>query len=250
MQIGTGNNRLPGSAVAAEEADAVTPAPSAPVAPPVLSLPPRVRRKVSARELFLMAVLVLIVAAIALVLTGRAPKVEDVTPLFARLVAMVPRLTSAAPTNTVVLTPTQRKIVSEYSPVVPINETKRVKELVHNRVAAPDADNATNPVVAVSNTPPVVTPPSPLPVEKPLTVKEKPPAAAAIRTAERVIVWPDLQVSAVIGGANAKWFALINGQTKWVGEKIENATVISISTDHVTLEFSGEQRNYTVGTRR
>ena len=259
MQIGTGNNRLPGSASTAEEAAATATAPVAPAAPPpVLRPPPRPRRRLSARDIFLVVVLLLIVAAIALVVTGRAPKVEDVQPLLTRLVAMVPRMTAASPTNTVVLTPPPRKMVSEYSPVAPINETKRVKALAHNRVAETEADKSSNLVATASNSaamgkPP---PPPPPPVEtkpveaKPVATKDKPSAGATTLAAARVIAWPELQVSAAIGGANAKWVARINGQLLRVGDKVENTTVVSISTDHVTLEFSGEQRNYLVGSKR
>lgn len=224
MQIGTGNNRLPGSAPTANETAASAFSASAPVlaAPKPLEddVPPSSRK-----GLLLVVVLLLAATGGAYFLMGSGPKADAVKKFFAQLGAVVPGMGKSATTNAVVLTDAQRKFVAEYSPVKPINEAKRVKNLAHNRVAGQDdeATNVASPSAAATNT---------------------------AATADKATNWPEIKVTAAIGGANSKWFARINGQLVRVGDKVDGATVTLIAADHVTMGFSGEQRNFHVGGAR
>ena len=256
MQIGTGNNRLPGSAPIANE-PAATPAPA-----PVLAAPQPLADDAppsSRKGLLLVVVLLLAAAGGAYFLMGSGPKADAAKKLFAQLVALVPGMGSAATTNAVVLTDAQRKIVADYSPAKPINEAKRVKNLVRNRVADQD-DEATN-AAAVTGAPREggATSNASAAASKPAATAHKKPshpsasAAAATNTAaaaEKANNWPEIKVTASIGGANSKWFARINGQLVRVGDKIDGATVSSIAADHVTMDFGGETRNFHVGGSR
>lgn len=254
MQIGTGNNnRLPGSSLTENEV--------APVAPP---LPDPVVQESGAitdppagkKWLWLVAGLLLLAAAgVCWGITRGGGAFAEVKQFAARAMAAIPGLNLAAfsTTNRVELTAAQQKAVAEYSPVKAINETKRVKALARERVTGAEADAADSHAPVVAATPsnalpaPVATPP-PVPV-----ATAKPPATAvatAVVARTRAEPWPEIQVTATIGGANTKWYARINGQLVKVGDPVDRARVTEISADCVTLELNGEQRSFHAGARR
>ena len=263
MQIGTGNNRLPGSAPAANDAapaDVSAPAPVSQPAAPVEEAPSPGRKWV-----YLVVLLLLAGTAGVYFLLGSGAKlkipVPDVKQVWAQLVAALPGMGAAPATNGVVLTAAQRQAVAEYSPSVPIKEARRVKDLVRSHVAGAD-DTVTNAaVVAVpaNNSSVEAKPPVEVKTAAPAPATPTPskpvPAATTSRAGtggakDQTDTWPELQVSATIGGANAKWFARINGQLVRTGDKVDRVTVVMIASDRVTLELNGEQRDFHVGSRR
>jgi len=258
MQIGTGNNRLPGCAPTANDA--------APDVPPVTTAPVPARQAPPAggelrsgkKALFLVVALLLAATAGAFVLRGHVPEgKERVRQIIARLAAILPGMGSVATTNAAALTPTQRQWVSDYSPARPINDARRVKELVHNREAGQDSDVTTNTsaaavptaTVAAASNPPTGSEPAPV-ASGQLQPSRPPVPATHAPEKKKTDIWPEIRVTAIIGGANSKWIALINKQLVKAGDRVDGATVVVITADHVTMACNGEERDFLVGARR
>jgi type II secretory pathway component PulC len=87
------------------------------------------------------------------------------------------------------------------------------------------------PVVAAVVNPPPVTPPTP---PEPSKIGEPPPAAAAVG-------FPELMLQGISVGKK-KTFAIVNGKTLLLGDRIEGALLVKISTDSVTFDKAGTKR--------
>ena len=269
MQIGSGNNRLPGSAPAAgEPVPPSLPVEPAPEVPAEQDLSGNAEAPRTNWKALLLLALLLSAAAGAFFLTRYCRfGLPDVKPLWTRLVAVLPGMGTgagtAASTNGVVLTPAQRQVVLEYSPLKPINDVKRVKALARSRVEGQD-DEETNQVGTAATAKAVAAPaspagapvPAPASAAQPASVSNPPPAHPATPSATATskpagsAAWPEFQITAAIGGLNSKWYARINGQLVKVGDKVDGATVTAIAPDLITLDFNGEQRSFHVGGRR
>lgn len=218
----------------------------------------RSRRKTVA---FLIAATVLVVVASALLLRSRGwsragivSATDGVKRLAARMAGYLPGAGTAATNPGVALTPAQRRLVAEYSPVRPINETKRVKDLERNRVAGSNSGDtvraggsATLPVATgATSTPAVVSEPATTKCGKP-----KPPQPTdAASVAGKPIIWPAINITAAIGDRQSKWIARVNGRLVSVGDTIDDAVVVAISTQRVTLRYNGQQRDFFMGAGR
>lgn len=75
-----------------------------------------------------------------------------------------------------------------------------------------------------------------------------PVAPAAPAPAPKLVVWPRLAVTGVMGGRAGHGAVIINGQMLNVGETVEGARIVSADRRGVTLTFSGETRTVAVGT--
>jgi len=260
MQIGSGSNYLPGCAPTPKGVPSTTPPTPAPMAPE----PPPVRagrRHRTTVALLLVVGAVLVAVAGAFFVRGRewnragiASATDGVKRFFTRMAGYLPGTGATATNQGVVLTPAQQRLVAEYSPVRPINETKRVKELERSRVAEPNPDDrarvggaAIRPVaMGVTSTPAVVSEPAAATTEKSRT--SRPPVAAPV--AEKPFVWPAINVTAAIGDRQSKWIARVNGRLVTVGDTIDGALVVAISTQRVTLACNGQQRDFFMGAGR
>ena len=177
---------------------------------------------------------------------------------FSRLAAYLPGKGTAATND-------GQRTASEYSPIVPINEAKRVKSVVRDRVGAgqQEPEGATN-TVAVTPVAPVL-PAVPAATSTTVavagtgTAPAKPnPAgrlpgtgpAGAGTAVEKPFVWPDLKVTAAIGDRQGKWFARINGRLLTVGDTAEGTTVVAISAQRVIMGYGELQHEYYVGSGR
>jgi hypothetical protein len=268
MQIGSGNNQLPGNPPPTNAALPATP-PAAPTAGGAAGGATG-DRKVSC---LVVAVLLLVVGAVAaFFMLGRDLKglgagsgePGEQKKLLARLVASLPGAKAPGDimlTNGVRISAAQQRLVSEYSPAKPINEARRVREVERGRALGQEADPATGaPPVAVtapvpaagSPTAPAGSPPvaSTMPSmgSRTATPPRVAPAGAGV---EKPFVWPDVKITAIIGGAQqGKWLARINGKLVSVGETIDGVNVVAISAQSVTLAANGQQRELPVGSGR
>lgn len=87
------------------------------------------------------------------------------------------------------------------------------------------------PVVAVVTNPPPVTPPTP---PEPSKIVEPPPATAAVG-------FPELMLQGISVGKK-KTFAIVNGKTLLLGDRIEGALLVKIGADSVTFDKAGTKR--------
>jgi len=251
MQIGSGSNHLPGCAPApdgAPPATPVAPAPGMPEPPP-----PGRSRRMTIRFLIVAGAMV---AAVGLFLArGQAGKGGEISAakdgalrFLTRMAAALPGTGASATNGVAARTPTQQRLAAEYSPIRPINETKRVKELERNRVAGPNPDSATSAVisaaepVATNVTPPATVVPAPAAAG---SGKAKPlRQAGAVLTENKMPDWPAIKVTATIGDQHARWFARVNGHLVTTGDTINGAAVVAISWQSVTMKFNGQQRDF------
>jgi hypothetical protein len=262
MQIGSGANYLPGCAPTPNAAPSATP-PAAP--PPVAPEPSPARGGRSHRKTVGFLLLAIIVAASlagVFFALGRersgavcASVVKDVKTTLRRMAARLPGTDAATASNhSVARTPAQQRLVEEYSPIRPINEARRVKELEHNRVAGERPTGTTGavavaamPVAAGATSTPMVLP-KPAATRSGTSSPSQPPIAAPV--SEKPFVWPAIRITATIGDQHGKWFARINGRLVTVGDTVDGAVVVAISDQCVTLRYNGQQRDYGIGAGR
>lgn len=80
-------------------------------------------------------------------------------------------------------------------------------------------------------------------VLSPTALIKKIESVATARPAPKPVVWPTLQVSAIMAAqGTGRGAARINGRIVESGEQIEGVTVTSVRRDAVDLEFQGERR--------
>ncbi|PAW82824.1 MAG: hypothetical protein B9S33_14630 [Pedosphaera sp. Tous-C6FEB] len=87
------------------------------------------------------------------------------------------------------------------------------------------------PVVALEANPPPVTPPTP---PEPSKIGEPAPATAAVG-------FPELMLQGISVGKK-KTFAIVNGKTLLLGDRIEGALLVKIGADSVTFDKAGTKR--------
>jgi hypothetical protein len=274
MQIGSGNNHLPGCAPTAGVTPpaASTEPPSAPAFTPAAApgATPPVRPFDKKSSCLVAGVLLLVVlAAAAYFLVGREFKKaggsdgSGVRQALGKLASFLPGRTTVAVSNGVPLTAAQQRMVAELSPARPIHEARRVSGLESARVAGGETNAAAVavPVAATAAVPVAVAAPPPAAVAAPAATtpagKVKPArgtgtaGAASAIPAEKPFVWPEVRITAAIGDQQSKWFARINGRLVSVGDSVDGMSVVAISAQRVTLAAgNGQQRDFYVGAGR
>jgi hypothetical protein len=185
---------------------------------------------------------------------GISSAADGVKRFFTRMAGYLPGAGATATNSGVALTAAQRRLVAEYSPARPINETKRVKELERNRVAGSSSGDTVRAGGTVA--PPVATGATSIPavVSEPAATtsgKSKPPRlTVAAPVAGNPIVWPAINITATIGDRQSKWLARVNGRLVTVGDTVDDAVVVAISARRVTLTYNGQQRDFVIGAGR
>ena len=253
MQIGSNSSHIPGCAPVVDHT------PSAP--PPLVPSPPlRGRRRPP------LAVVVCLIAGVALVVvvgvvlalwharerTWLSSAADGIRHVFLR---MVYRPDATATNDSVTLTPAQLRLAAEYSPIRPINEAKRVIGLELDHVAVQNTDDtvradgsATGPTIAGATSTPTVVGSASAPAA---SRKSKPVRSAlAEPAAKKPFVWPTIKVTAAIGDRSSNWVASVNGRLVTVGDTVDGAVVVAISSRCVTLACEGQQRDFYIGSRR
>lgn len=261
MKIGTGSNSLPGCAPTPDNvtpAAASGPPPLDSVAPGGMPMPasPAVTAERGNSKPFMLAVVlvVLLVTGGAMYLghgnvgAGFGEAKKGVLTLAARYLPGPGVVTTNA---AVALTPAQQRLVSDYSPVKPINEAKRVKAVAGSRVEGQEAiepgQAMTSAVAVVAAAPAMAATPGAPAAVTPVVAS---PAAVAPSDAVKSSNWPAIKITAVIAGQNARSFARVNNRLVSVGDTVDSMNVLAISTQRVTLAWNGQQRDFYVGTGR
>lgn len=254
MQIGT-NRNLPGCSSPSGGGALPPPLPAAMVA-----RTPRQGRKRKI-GLGLGIFLFLLVAAVAcgILFYERAAESPAVRSIRGAVVPWISQVASgrfvlpfAGGTNAIgSLSVAQRRMATDFSPIRPIHEAKRVQALAGARaaVASLPADAGTNRPVATGNATgaalSVVSP------EASVAATNAPPQVPrATRTINPAPVtlpaWPQVRVTALLGSERGRVVARINGSLVTLGDTVDGMKVAALSPESVTLEMWGQKRTFTV----
>ena len=73
------------------------------------------------------------------------------------------------------------------------------------------------------------------------------PQVSAVPAAVPAVVWPKVEVTAIIGHAQGHYFARVNHRLVTVGDTIRGMTVVGISAQSVKFAQGGAEREFPVG---
>ncbi len=152
------------------------------------------------------------------------------------------------------VTPTQTAKVHVTPPPAVTNPPVTVKT---NVTSPPEPPKTNLPPVIVVVTNPIVVPPPPQPTNLPpqviLTNAPPPPKPPTPPEPPKIVIppvtkgltaeFPELKLHGIVTGKK-KTFAVVNGKTLSVGDRVEGVILVRIGTDSVTLEKDGVRREF------